>query len=371
MFLKKHIHTFQPVFKNYLIMKQVFNFNAGPAILPQEVLQQAAESVRDFSNSGLSILEISHRSKDFEAVVNEAVTLVKELLNVPDGYSVLFLQGGASLQFSMVPYNLLDEGDTAAYLETGVWAKKALKEAKLFGNVNVVASSGDKNYNYIPKNYSVPTDSKYFHITSNNTIFGTQIHKFPESQAPLIADMSSDIFSHPVSAGKFALIYAGAQKNLGPAGVTLVILRNDILGKIKRAIPTMLNYKTHIDENSLFNTPSVYAIYVCLLTLRWLKSQGGLTAMEKRNYEKQALLYKEIDNNPNFSGTAVKEDRSWMNVTFVAKEPAIEEKMLKLAKEANLIGLKGHRSVGGFRASLYNAMSLEGVQRLVEVMRGV
>ncbi len=350
-------------------MPKVHNFSAGPGILPQEAIDNSIEALKNFAGTQLSLIEVSHRGKEFEAVMEEACNTVRELFEVPEDYSVLFLQGGASMQFCMVPYNLLDEGETAVYVNTGVWAKKAIKEAKLFGNVQVVASSEDKNFSYIPKDWEIPSDAKYLHITSNNTIYGTQYKSFPESPIPVVCDMSSDIFSRPVDITKFDLVYAGAQKNMGPAGVTLVIIKNSLLGKVKRAIPSMLNYQTHIDGGSMFNTPPVFPIYVSLQTLKWVKSMGGTAAMEKRNAEKAALLYGEIDRNSMFVGTAAEEDRSHMNVCFVLKEDSLTEEFLKLTKEKNLSGLKGHRSVGGFRASIYNALPLESVQALVDTMK--
>jgi phosphoserine aminotransferase len=350
-------------------MPKIINFSAGPSILPRQAMEAGSRACLDFNGKGLSLLEMSHRGKDFIAVMDEAIKLVKELLGVPAGYSVAFLQGGASLQFAMVPYNLLDEGETAAYLDTGTWANKALKEAKLFGNVKVVASSKDANYNFIPKAYEVPRDARYFHVTSNNTIFGTQLQNFPDSPVPLIADMSSDIFSRPVDVSKFGLIYAGAQKNMGIAGATVVIVKDELLGKVKRKIPSMLDYKLQIENESMYNTPPVFAVYMAMETLRWVKQQGGLAAMQKRNEEKAQHLYKEIDENPLFKGTSAKEDRSRMNVTFVTNKPEHEEPFNKAAEAAGLSGLKGHRSVGGFRASIYNAMDVEGVDALVTVMR--
>ncbi len=345
------------------------NFGAGPGILPQEVLQEASNSILNFNGIGLSLLEISHRTTEFEAVVDEACSLVKELLNLNDSYSVLFLQGGASLQFAMVPYNLLDADENASYLDTGVWANKAIKEAKLFGNVNVVASSKESNYSHIPVDYKIPSDSKYFHITSNNTIYGTQLQKFPSVSVPLVCDMSSDIFSREIDANLFDLIYAGAQKNMGPAGATLIIVKNDILGKVNRKIPSMLDYKVHIEGGSMYNTPPVFALYVSMLTLRWVKSQGGIKAVEKINNEKAAILYAEIDRNTLFKGTCATEDRSRMNVCFVMNKPEQEKDFLAFAEKNNCIGLKGHRSVGGFRASIYNALPLSSVQHLVNVMQ--
>ena len=345
------------------------NFNAGPSILPREVIEKTASAVSDFNGSGLSILEISHRAKDFQPVVDEAVALFKELLNIPDGYSVLFLGGGASLQFCMVPFNLLEK--KAAYLNTGTWASKALKEAKGFGEVVEVASSKADNYCYIPKGYSVPVDADYFHITTNNTIFGTEILTDIDSPVPLVADMSSDIFSRPVDVSKYALIYGGAQKNLAPAGLTFVIIKNDILGKVSRYIPTMLSYQTHIDNDSMFNTPPVLPIYSAMETSRWIKANGGVEGMEKRNIAKADLLYAEIDRNPLFVGTAAKEDRSRMNVCFVMQPEyaALEADFQKFATERGMVGIKGHRSVGGFRASIYNAMEIESVQALVDSMQ--
>lgn len=350
-------------------MKKVHNFSAGPAILPREAMEAGARACLDFNGMGMSLLEISHRSKEFEAVMNEARAIVKELLGVPDGYQVLFLQGGASLQFTMVPMNLLDEGETAAYLDTGVWANKAMKEAKLFGNVKVVASSKDQNYTFIPKQYEVPADAKYFHVTSNNTIFGTQLQEFPQSPVLMVADMSSDIFSRPVDVSKFGLIYAGSQKNMGIAGTTLVIIRDDWMGKARHKLPSMLDYKIHAENDSMYNTPPVFAIYMALETLKWVKAQGGVTAMQKLNEEKAGRLYAEIDANPLFKGPCAPEDRSRMNVAFTMHKPELETAFLKEAEAAGLSGLKGHRSVGGFRASIYNAMGLDGIDALVALMR--
>jgi len=346
-----------------------YNFNAGPSILPQVTIEETAKAILDFNGSGLSIMEISHRSKDFEAVMDETVALFKELLNIPEGYSVLFLGGGASLQFSMVPFNLMEK--KSAYLNTGVWASKALKEAKSFGEAVEVASSKEANFTYIPKNYTIPADADYFHITTNNTIYGTEIRKDIDSPVPLVADMSSDIFSRPIDVSKYALIYGGAQKNLAPAGVTFVIVKEDILGKVSRAIPTMLDYRTHIKEGSMFNTPPVVPIFAGLQTLKWLKSLGGLEVMEKINLEKAAILYDEIDRNKLFKGTAVVEDRSIMNICFVMNDgyEALEEDFQKFASGKGMVGIKGHRSVGGFRASTYNAMPKEGVQALVDAMK--
>jgi phosphoserine aminotransferase len=350
-------------------MNRKHNFGAGPGILPVEVLKEASKAVLEYNNLGMSLLEISHRGKDFIAVMDETRQLVRELFSLNNDYEVLFLQGGASLQFSMVPFNLLTTNGTAAYINTGTWAKKAIKEAKLIGNVNVLASSEDKNFNYIPKNVNIPADADYLHITSNNTIFGTQYKNFPETNIPLVADMSSDIFSKKIDANKFDLMYAGAQKNMGPAGTTLVIVKEDLLGKTGRTISSMLDYKVHIENDSMFNTPPVFAVYVSMLTLRWIKNNGGLEAMEKRNREKADIIYKELDENPLFYGTAEKEDRSDMNVTFLLKDNGLDEEFLNITKGEGISGLKGHRSVGGFRASIYNAMPLESVKTLVEVMQ--
>lgn len=345
------------------------NFNAGPSILPREVIEKTAEAVLDFENDGLSILEISHRAKNFQPIVDEAVALFKELLNIPEGYSVIFIGGGASLEFCMVPFNLLEK--KAAYLNTGVWAKKAIKEAKGFGEVVEVASSADANFSFIPKNFTIPADADYFHITTNNTIYGTEILTDFDSPVPMVADMSSDIFSRPIDISKYGLIYGGAQKNLAPAGVTFVIVKDEILGKVSRYIPTMLNYKTHIAEGSMFNTPPVLPIYAALQTLKWLKKNGGLVEMEKKNIAKANLLYNAIDNSKMFEGTANKEDRSRMNICFVMKEKYkdLEADFLKFATSQGMVGIKGHRLVGGFRASCYNALPIESVQALVDCMK--
>ena len=345
------------------------NFNAGPSILPREVIEQTAQAVLDFNGSGLSILEISHRSKDFQAVMDEATALFKEVLNIPEGYSVLFLGGGASMQFCMVPYNFLNK--KAAYINTGVWAKKAIKEAKNFGEVIEVASSADTTYNYIPKGYTVPDDVDYFHYTTNNTIYGTETRIDPEVNVPLIADMSSDIFSRPIDFSKYICVYGGAQKNLAPAGVTFAIVRNDALGKVERTIPTMLNYQTHVDGGSMFNTPPVLPIYSAMLTLRWIKANGGVEEMARRAKERADLLYGEIDRNKLFRGTCAVEDRSYMNICFVLNDEYkhLEADFMAFAQERGMVGIKGHRSVGGFRASCYNAMSLESVQALVDCMK--
>jgi phosphoserine aminotransferase len=346
------------------------NFYAGPSILPEFTIENTAKAIIDFAGTGLSLMEISHRSKEFIAVMDEAVALFKELLNIPEGYSVLFLGGGASTQFAMIPFNLLQT--KAAYLNTGVWAKKAIKEAKLFGEVNVVASSEDKNFNYIPKNFTIPIDADYFHITTNNTIYGTEIKTDIDSPIPLVADMSSDIFSRPVDVSKYALIYGGAQKNLAPAGVTFVIVRNDILGKVSRVIPTMFNYQTHIEGESMFNTPPVVPVYAALQTLLWLKNNGGVGQMQKVNIEKAALLYNEIDRNTLFKATVENpDDRSLMNICFVMNDghEDKEKAFMDYATAQGMIGIKGHRSVGGFRASTYNALPIESVKALVETMQ--
>lgn len=346
------------------------NFSAGPSILPREVIEQTAKGVLDFNGSGLSVLEVSHRGKDFQAVMDEAVALFKEILNIPEGYSVLFLGGGASTQFCMVPYNFLEK--KAAYLNTGVWAKKAMKEAKGFGEVVEVASSAESTYTYIPKDFVIPSDVDYFHFTSNNTIYGTEIRKDFDSPVPVVSDMSSDIFSRPVDVSKYMCIYGGAQKNLAPAGVTFVIVKNDAVGKVSRYIPTMLNYQTHIDGGSMFNTPPVLPIYSAMLTLRWIKAQGGVVEMQRRALERAELLYGEIDRNRLFRGTVTcEEDRSYMNICFVMKDEykELEADFLKFATERGMVGIKGHRSVGGFRASCYNAMPLESVKALVECMQ--
>lgn len=345
------------------------NFSAGPSILPQEVFNEAAAGVLDFNNSGLSILEISHRSKDFIAVMDQAKSLSLELLGLENkGYHALFLQGGASMQFVMIAQNLLES--KAAYLNTGTWATNAIKEARFFGEVIEVASSKDKNYNYIPKNYEIPTDADYFHCTSNNTIFGTQIKEFPKTNIPLVCDMSSDIFSRDIDYSQFSLLYAGAQKNMGPAGTTLVILKESVLNKVSRAIPNILNYNSHIAKESMYNTPAVFAVYVSMLNLKWLKTKGGIAAVEKLNREKAALLYSEIDRNSLFEGFVSRlDDRSTMNATFNLTDETNKERFETLLKEAGISGLNGHRSVGGYRASMYNAMPFESVKVLVEVMQ--
>ena len=346
------------------------NYSAGPCILPQEVFEKSAQAILDFNNSGLSILEISHRSRDFVAVMDEARALVLELLGLEGkGYEVLFLGGGASMQFLMVPYNLMKVNGKAAYLDTGTWASGAIKEAKLFGETIVLASSKAENYNHIPKGYTIPSDVDYFHCTSNNTIFGTQMKSFPEVNVPLVCDMSSDIFSRVLDFSKFDLIYAGAQKNMGPAGATLVVVKTEILGKTGRTIPSMLDYQQHVSKESMYNTPPVFPVYASLLTLKWLKKMGGIAAIEKINEAKANLLYTEIDRNPLFKGTAAKEDRSNMNVTFLLNDEAHQEKFDTMWKATGISGLAGHRSVGGYRASMYNALPIESVQVLVDVMQ--
>lgn len=346
------------------------NFYAGPSILPQFTLDETIKAIKDFAGTGLSVMEISHRSKQFVAVMDEAQALFKELLNIPEGYSVIFVGGGASTQFAMLPYNLMKS--KAAYLNTGAWASKALKEAKNFGEVVEVASSKDKTYSYIPKGWTVPKDVDYFHITTNNTIYGTEIREDFDVDVPLVADMSSDIFSRPLDVSKYAVIYGGAQKNLAPAGVTFIIIRNDVLGKVDRTIPTMLDYRTHIDKESMFNTPPVVPIFAALQTLKWLKAQGGVAAIEKINIHKAGLLYDEIDRNPMFKGTVEDPaDRSLMNICFVMAEKyqQFEKDFLDFTGEKGMLGLKGHRSVGGFRASTYNALPVESVQALVDAMK--
>jgi phosphoserine aminotransferase len=347
----------------------IHNFNAGPSFLPQSVLQQASQAVINFNNSGLSILEIGHRTPLFESVMEEARALVKELMQLDDDHIVLFLHGGATTQFMQVPMNLLNEKETGSYADTGVWSTKAIKEAKLYGNVEIVCSSKEKNYNYIPKDFAVPNQSTYFHITTNNTIYGTQWQKIPEVSMPLIADMSSDILSRKLDFNAFDLIFAGAQKNMGAAGTTLVVVNQQILGKLKRPISPIMDYQNHIQAKSMLNTPPVFAVYVSMLTLRWLKENGGVEAMEKLNNEKAQLLYEAIDNSQIFKGTVEKEDRSKMNVCFVMEDAEKEKAFLDFAKQNNIYGIKGHRSVGGFRASLYNALPLSSVQYLIEKMK--
>lgn len=348
---------------------KVYNFGAGPSILPQEVMKATAEACISFGNTGLSLMEMSHRTPEFQAVMDEAQALVKELLNVPEGYSVLFVGGGASLEFCMVPYNFLEK--KAAYVNTGVWATKAEKEAKLFGEVVEIASSADKNFTYIPRDYEIPTDADYLHLTSNNTIYGTELREDIDSPIPVICDMSSDIFSRPVDVSKYAMIYGGAQKNLSMAGVTFVIVKDELLGKVSRPIPTMIDYRTHVKKGSMFNTPPVVPIYCALQTLKWIKAQGGVKEMERRAHERADLLYAEIDRNTMFRGTAREDSRSLMNITFVMAEGKEElaAEFLTYAKAQGMVGIKGHRDVGGFRASCYNAMPVEGVKALIKCMQ--
>ncbi len=350
-------------------MKTAYNFNAGPCVLPKQAIEAARAALVDFKGTGMSVIEISHRSKEWEAVMDECRSLWRELLNIPDEYEVLFLGGGASLQFLYVAMNLLE--NKAGYLETGVWAKKALKEAQGIGNAICVASSADRNFCYIPKGYEIPTDLDYFHITTNNTIKGTEIKYDMDCPVNLVADMSSDIMSRPVDIKKYALIYGGAQKNVGPAGVTFVIVKRDILGKVSRYLPTMLDYRTHIDGQSMFNTPPVFSIFVMTETLKWLKGIGGVEAIHKINMKKAEMLYNEIDRNSMFMGTADKEDRSIMNVCFVMApgHEALQDEFLAFAKERGMVGIKGHRSVGGFRASIYNACPVESVEALIKTMQ--
>ena len=350
-------------------MKKVHNFNAGPCVLPDQAIEKSAEALRDFSGTGMSVIEVSHRSKEWGEVMDECRALWKELLNIPDTHEVLFLGGGASMQFLYVAMNFLE--NKAGYLETGVWAKKALKEAQGLGNAFAVASSADKTYSYIPKGFEIPSDLDYFHITTNNTIYGTEIKHDMDCPVPLIADMSSDIMSRPVDVSRYALIYGGAQKNVGPAGVAFAIVRKDALGKVSRYIPTMLDYRVHVDKGSMFNTPPVFPIFVMKETLKWLKGIGGVEAIHKINEEKAALLYDEIDRNSLFIGTAAKEDRSIMNVCFVMApgHESLQDEFLEFAKGKGMAGIKGHRSVGGFRASIYNACPVESVKALVECMQ--
>lgn len=350
-------------------MKVAHNFNAGPCVLPKPAVAAAIDALQDFKGTGMSVIEVSHRSKEWEAVMAECRALWKEILGIPEGYQVLFLGGGASMQFLYVAMNLLEK--KAGYLETGVWAKKALKEAKGFGEAVAVASSADKNFSYIPKGYQIPADLDYFHITTNNTIYGTEIKEDMDCPVNLVADMSSDIMSRPVDVSKYALIYGGAQKNVGPAGVTFVIVREDILGKVSRYLPTMLDYRTHIKEESMFNTPPVFSIFVMNETLKWIKANGGLEAVHKMNVDKANLLYNEIDRNKMFEGTAAVADRSIMNICFVMTEQYKdkEEAFMAFAKERGMVGIKGHRSVGGFRASVYNACPAESIKALVDCMQ--
>jgi phosphoserine aminotransferase len=352
--------------------KQIHNFNSGPSILPKEVFEEASQAVLDFNQTGLSILEIGHRTPLFQGVVDEAISLMKELMSLDSEHEVLFLHGGASSQFFQVPMNLLDEKATAAYTDTGVWASKALKEAKLFGNVEVVCSSKEANYNYLPKDFEVDGSAAYLHLTSNNTIYGTQwqdLSLFYNKGVPLVADMSSDILSRSLDFNRFDLIYAGAQKNIGAAGVNVIIVKKDSLGKVSRTLPTMIDYRNHIEAGSLLNTPPVFAIYLCMLTLRWLKNKGGVAAIESINNQKAVLLYDIIDRLPLFKGTVAKEDRSKMNACFVMEDQKLEKEFLSLCKEEGMVGVAGYRTVGGFRVSMYNALPFESVKAFTDLMQ--
>ena len=348
---------------------QLHNFNAGPCHLPEDVIKQASEAVLDFDHTGLSLLEVSHRGPHFTAVMEEARHLARELMQLEDDFEVLFLHGGGRTQFLEVALNLLDADQKAAYINTGTWSTKAIEEARLYGQVVEIASSKDKQFTYIPKDYTIPGDASYLHITTNNTIFGTQYQTIPNSPVPLIADMSSDILSRDLDFNQFGIIYAGAQKNIGAAGVTFVAVRKSLLGKVKRPIPAIMDYQVHMDYKSMYNTPPVFAVYVCLLNLRWLKAQGGVKAIEAVNNKKARMLYAEIDRNPLFSGTVMPEDRSRMNVCFVMENPELEAAFLGFSKDQGLLNIKGHRSVGGFRVSLYNAITVESVQTLIAAMQ--
>ena len=352
--------------------KVIHNFNAGPSILPAEVFEEASRAIMNFNNTGLSILELGHRTKTFQGVMEEAMALVRELMRLDDDHEVMFLHGGASTQFLQIPMNMLGENDLAAYTDTGVWASKAIKEAKLFGHVEVVCSSKNENYNHLPKQFTVPKTAKYLHITTNNTIYGTQwqdMSVFYDAGVPIVADMSSDILSRELDFNRFDVIYAGAQKNVGAAGVTVVVVNKRMLGKVERNIPTMLDYRNHIANGSMLNTPPVFAVYVCMLTLRWLKSMGGVAEIEQINNRKAALLYHTIDSLDIFRGTVVKEDRSKMNVCFVAKEEQLEKEFIELCQKEGMVGVKGHRTVGGFRISLYNALPYESVEAITDLMK--
>jgi phosphoserine aminotransferase len=354
------------------VTKVIHNFNAGPSILPAEVFEEASRAIMNFNNTGLSILELGHRTKIFQGVMEEAMALVRELMRLDDDHEVMFLHGGASTQFLQIPMNMLGENDLAAYTDTGVWASKAIKEAKLFGHVEVVCSSKNENYNHLPKQFTVPKTAKYLHITTNNTIYGTQwqdMSVFYDAGVPIVADMSSDILSRELDFNRFDVIYAGAQKNVGAAGVTVVVANKRMLGKVERSIPTMLDYRNHIANGSMLNTPPVFAVYVCMLTLRWLKSMGGVAEIEQINNRKAALLYHTIDSLDIFRGTVVKEDRSKMNVCFVAKEEQLEKEFIELCQKEGLVGVKGHRTVGGFRISLYNALPYESVEAITDLMK--
>ncbi len=351
------------------IFTVIHNFNAGPSILPKQVFEEASEAILSYKNTGLSILEIGHRTSIFQSIMDEAKMLVKELMQLDDDREVLFLHGGASTQFMQVPMNLLNEKDTAAIADTGIWSSKAIKETRLFGKVDIVCTSKESGYTFIPKDFAVPNDAKYFHITTNNTIYGTQWQKIPSVSVPMVADMSSDILSRRINYNSFDLIYAGAQKNMGAAGVNLVVVNKNILGKVKRVIPTIMDYRNHIKEGSMLNTPPVFAVFVSMLTLRWLKNVGGVSAIEKLNNEKAELIYNEIDINPLFTGIVAKEDRSKMNVCFKINDSDREEDFLAFVEQHNIVGIKGHRIAGGFRASLYNALPLSSVQALVDLMK--
>ncbi len=350
-------------------VKKTHNFSAGPAILPAEVIKEAAQGVLNLNGTGLSVLEMSHRGKDIGAIADEATQSIKDLVGLTDEYEVLWMSGGASSQFFITAMNLMDDGDKAAYVDTGTWASKAIEAARQFGNIDVLASSKSTTYDNIPRKYKVPSDAKFLHLTSNNTIYGTQYHWFPTTDIPIVCDMSSDFLSRPIDVARYGLIYAGAQKNLGPAGVTVVIVKKDLLGKVQRQIPAMLDYRTFIKEKSMYNTPPVFAIYVCMLTLRWIKKMGGLAAMEKHNKKKANILYKEIDSNPLFKGNVEKRDRSMMNVCFTMCNRDLEPVFAQFAKDNGVSGIEGHRSVGGFRASIYNAMPLKSVKFLADLLK--
>ena len=347
----------------------IHNFNSGPSVLPKSVFEQASQAILNFNNTGLSILEIGHRTSLFQQVMDEAIALAKELMQLDNEHEVMFLHGGASTQFFQVPMNLLNDNETAAYLDCGTWGTKAIKEGKLYGTINMVASSKDKDYTYIPKGYAIPADSKYFHYTTNNTIEGTQVHSIPDTKVPLVADMSSDILSRQLDYNRFALIYAGAQKNVGAAGVNMVIVKKDILGKVNRKLPSMMDYRSHIENGSMLNTPPVFAVYVCMLTLRWLKEQGGVPVVEKRNEAKAKLLYETLDALPVFIPKVATEDRSLMNVVWIMNDEQMEKQFLDECKQQGMVGIKGHRTVGGFRASLYNALTIDSVIALTDLMK--
>jgi len=362
------VHLQLHFYINLIISAVVHNFNSGPSVLPKEVFEQASLAILDFNDTGLSILEIGHRTPWFQEVMDEAISLAKELMQLDSGHEVLFLHGGASTQFFQVPMNLLDDAATAAYLDCGTWGTKAIKEAKLFGNVNMVASSKDKDYTYIPKGYSIPGDAAYFHYTTNNTIEGTEMHEIPVTDVPLVADMSSDILSRRLDYNRFALVYAGAQKNVGAAGVNMVIIKKDILGRVNRKLPSMMDYRIHIENGSMLNTPPVFAVYVCMLTLRWLKKQGGVPVIEKLNDAKATLLYDTLDALPLFTPKVAREDRSLTNVVWIMDDAELEKQFLEACRAEGMVGIKGHRTVGGFRASLYNALTIDSVKALTDLM---